>query len=46
MNGGDVVESGPVGELMTNPKDAYTRRLLASLPARRKAALDTVGGHG
>jgi ABC-type glutathione transport system ATPase component len=46
MNGGDVVESGPVAELMTNPKDAYTRRLLASLPARRKAALDTVGGHG
>jgi ABC-type glutathione transport system ATPase component len=51
MNGGDVVESGPVAELMTKPKDAYTRRLLASLPARRgvaldPAALDTVGGHG
>ncbi|HEY3747837.1 MAG TPA: ABC transporter ATP-binding protein [Pseudonocardiaceae bacterium] len=35
MNGGAVVERGPVAELMTKPKDAYTKRLLASLPARR-----------
>jgi peptide/nickel transport system ATP-binding protein len=46
MNAGEVVERGPVAKLMTNPTDAYTRRLLASLPARRAAALDTAGGHG
>jgi ABC-type glutathione transport system ATPase component len=46
MNGGAVVESGPVARLMTNPQNGYTRRLLASLPARRAATPDTVGGLG
>ncbi|AZS35716.1 Glutathione import ATP-binding protein GsiA [Microbacterium lemovicicum] len=32
MNGGRVVESGPVGAVLTTPKDAYTRRLLAAIP--------------
>ena len=47
MNGGVVVEHGPVGQLMTKPRDAYTRRLLASLPARRgHEPHATVGGPG
>jgi len=33
LNGGRVVESGPVVQVMDSPQDDYTRRLLASSPA-------------
>jgi ABC-type glutathione transport system ATPase component len=46
MNDGAVVESGSVGQLMTHPRDPYTKRLLASLSVTRDAAVDTFGGHG
>jgi peptide/nickel transport system ATP-binding protein len=32
LNAGQVVESGPVVQVMDAPQDAYTRRLLASTP--------------
>ncbi len=32
MYQGRVVESGPVDEVLNNPQDAYTRRLIASVP--------------
>lgn len=32
MQGGLVVESGPVRQILDDPKDSYTRRLLASAP--------------
>jgi ABC-type glutathione transport system ATPase component len=38
MNGGVVVESAPAGALFAAPEHPYTRRLLASLPARREVA--------
>lgn len=34
LHRGQVVESGPVGELFADPEHAYTRRLLSSIPAR------------
>jgi ABC-type dipeptide/oligopeptide/nickel transport system ATPase component len=40
MNGGVVVESGPVGELFAAAQHEYTRRLLASLPGRRPRPSD------
>ncbi len=33
LNGGQVVESGPVVKVMDSPQDPYTKRLLASSPA-------------
>ena len=33
MNKGSIVETGPVGEVITHPQDAYTRRLIASIPS-------------
>ena len=33
LNGGRVVESGPVVQVMDSPQDDYTKRLLASSPA-------------
>jgi peptide/nickel transport system ATP-binding protein len=46
LHHGEIAESGPTAEVLGNPKDAYTRRLIASLPvpdpeeqaARRAAA--------
>jgi peptide/nickel transport system ATP-binding protein len=32
MNSGRIVEEGPVDEVLSRPKDAYTQRLVASLP--------------
>jgi len=47
MNGGVIVEHSSVGALFAEPKDDYSRRLLAALPARRAESLsDTAsGGH-
>jgi len=46
MNGGVVVESGPVSELFVAARHEYTRRLLASLPGRRPrpSSLHPAGG--
>ena len=35
MNKGAAVEMGEVEEIFTNPKEAYTRKLLAAIPNRR-----------
>jgi len=32
MHRGKIVESGPAGEVYDNPRDAYTKRLLAAVP--------------
>lgn len=32
MRGGEVVESGPVGEVLGAPRDEYTRALIAAVP--------------
>ncbi|HEV7256419.1 MAG TPA: ABC transporter ATP-binding protein [Bosea sp. (in: a-proteobacteria)] len=32
MHRGKIVESGPAGEVYENPRDAYTKRLLAAVP--------------
>ncbi len=36
MYAGSIVESAPSDELLRNPKHAYTRALIASIPARAK----------
>lgn len=33
MNGGRIVETGPADDLMTNPSDPYTRKLLGAAPS-------------
>ena len=33
MNGGKVVEEGPAGDLLSNPRDEYTRTLLGAAPS-------------
>ncbi len=38
MNHGDVVEAGPVSEVFSQPKHAYTRKLLRCDPARIEQA--------
>ena len=35
MRHGLIVETGPVGEVLTAPKHEYTRSLLASVPTMR-----------
>lgn len=37
MYQGKIVEVGPAGEVFHSPKDAYTQRLLASIPLLRKS---------
>jgi oligopeptide transport system ATP-binding protein len=37
MYQGKIVEVGPAGEVFNSPKDAYTQRLLASIPKLRSA---------
>lgn len=47
MYAGRVVESAPVGELFANPRHAYTKGLLASMPkldSVRKSRLPTIPG--
>jgi peptide/nickel transport system ATP-binding protein len=34
MRQGQVIDSGPVGQLFTNPGNAYTRELLDAVPGR------------
>lgn len=36
MKDGHVVESGPSAEILTHPRDDYTRRLLDAVPGRRR----------
>ena len=38
MNQGLIVEEGPVEEVFNHPKDDYTKKLIASIPMRRRAA--------
>lgn len=33
MNSGRIVEEGPTGEIMSNPSDSYTRKLLGAAPS-------------
>ncbi len=35
---GEVVESGPVDDVLDNPQDSYTKRLIASIPGEGAAA--------
>ena len=34
MRGGEIVEQGPVGDVVRNPRNRYTRELIGSQPAR------------
>ena len=36
MNRGVIVEEGPVEEVFNHPKDDYTKKLIASIPVRRR----------
>ncbi|MFO1252648.1 MAG: hypothetical protein U1E77_16295 [Inhella sp.] len=38
MQHGDVVEQAPVQELMANPRQEYTRKLLGAVPRGYQAA--------
>ncbi|MFK4761521.1 dipeptide ABC transporter ATP-binding protein [Microbacterium sp. ZW T5_45] len=44
MQQGDIVEHGPVRELIENPTSAYTRRLLDAAPARHAGRLAPSSG--
>jgi ABC-type glutathione transport system ATPase component len=37
MHRGDIVETGPVEEVLTSPREPYTRQLLAAVPERLAA---------
>ncbi|GAB6899322.1 ABC transporter ATP-binding protein [Kineosporia succinea] len=41
MSGGRVVESGPSRQVLENPQEEYTRKLLDSLPTRRTQRAST-----
>lgn len=36
MNRGNIVEEGPVEEVFNHPKDAYTQKLISSIPVRKR----------
>ena len=36
MQKGEIVETGEANELFRNPKNEYTKRLIASVPSRRR----------
>jgi oligopeptide transport system ATP-binding protein len=46
MYAGNIVETGPVAEVFTNPRHPYTKGLLNSVPvdARRGDELESIGG--
>ena len=47
MSGGRIVEVGPTEQVLTDPRDPYTRRLLATAPslaAARRAPAPVAGG--
>lgn len=35
MNAGRIVEVGPVDQVLTDPRDEYTRGLLEAIPGKR-----------
>ncbi|MBW9116809.1 ABC transporter ATP-binding protein [Rhizobium cauense] len=39
MQGGKIVEVGPAGEIISNPKSTYARKLIASIPGRHSIKL-------
>lgn len=39
MNKGEIVETGPAEQVMKNPQDAYTKRLLAAAPSMHLAPI-------
>ena len=45
MNRGVVVEVGPAAQLLTDPKDPYTRKLLGAAPSLLHPNLDLEGEH-
>ena len=38
MNQGLIVEEGPVEEVFNHPKDDYTKKLIASIPTRKRVS--------
>ena len=39
MNQGKIVEEGPVEEVFNHPQDAYTQKLIASIPVRKRGSV-------